>query len=78
MPSALRVYKALTIGGTTHANDDPDGRLLAESAATGVADRQYIWLPLDFAGGGDQAWALPIALVTAAGTAERPSSTLQG
>jgi RHS repeat-associated protein len=65
----LRVVKDLTLGGTTHANYDPDGRLLAESAATGVADREYIWLPLDFAGAGDQAWALPIALVTDAGTA---------
>ncbi len=46
----LRVFKDLTIGGTTHANYDPDGRLLAESAATGVADREYIWLPLDYAG----------------------------
>ncbi len=51
-----------------HANYDPDGRLLAESAATGVADREYIWLPLDVAGAGEQAWALPLALVTDAGT----------
>jgi RHS repeat-associated protein len=36
--------------------------------AAGVADREYIWLPLDLAGGGDQAWALPLALVTDAGT----------
>ncbi len=65
----LRVLKDLTIGGTTHANYGPDGRLLAESAATGVAEREYIWLPLDFAGGGEQAWALPLAVVTDAGTA---------
>ena len=52
------------LGSTTHYQHDPDGRLLAESTAAGVPDREYIWLPLD-----GQPWALPIALVTDAGTA---------
>jgi YD repeat-containing protein len=58
-----RVLKDPAVGGATHFVYDPDGRLLAESSAAGVPEREYIWLPLD-----GQAWALPIALVTDAGT----------
>jgi RHS repeat-associated protein len=59
-----RVLKDPALSGATHFVYDPDGRLLAESTAAGVPEREYIWLPLD-----GQPWALPIALVTDAGTA---------
>jgi hypothetical protein len=44
---------------------NPDGRLLAESSASRVPQREHIWLPLD-----GQASAPPIALVTDAGSAD--------
>jgi RHS repeat-associated protein len=59
-----RVFKDPAGGGATHYHYDPDGRLLAESSATGVPEREYVWLPLD-----GQAWALPLALITDASTA---------
>ena len=58
-----RVQKDPAVGSTTHFVYDPDGRLLAESTGSGVPEREYIWLPLD-----GQAWALPIASVTASST----------
>lgn len=42
-----RVLKDPAAGAATHYQYDPDGRLLAESTAAGVPEREYIWLPLD-------------------------------
>ena len=44
-------------------------RRLRPAGRTGIPEREYVWLPLDSAGDGGQAWALPIALVTDAVTA---------
>lgn len=54
--------KDLGASGVLDYHHDPDGRLLAESE--GSPERECLWLPLD-----GQAWALPLALVTDAGTA---------